>query len=316
MKPRKKTVTRQLLDDARKFFASKYQNDVTKRAFVKNYKRFIDYCRSVHDAKTKDDCKNCIQNYADHLISKGYSPSTIHSYLSPVVLYHEMSLTDIKKPKRTTAHYKRGRSDNGKKQRSDNDINNPKFAKSVTLQRCLGLRRSELMRLKGGDLRCDESGKLCVYTKGKGGKVQLQRILPTDIDLVKSFFDGRASGELIFDREEFKNKIDYHRMRSDRAKSAYRYYLEKCKSKEGREELEKEVRLRYEKTKINPKTGKPMLLKERLDGYYYLRGENKKLAIENGLPLRYDRLCLMAVSEFHLAHHRLDVTVESYLNVK
>ncbi|MBR4296311.1 MAG: hypothetical protein IKT56_05715 [Clostridia bacterium] len=316
MKPRKKTITRQLLDDARNYFNSKYENDETKRAFVKNYKKFIDYCRSVHDAKNKDDCKNFIQSYADHLINNSYTASTIHSYLSPVVLYHGMSLNDVKKPKRTTAHYKRGRSDNGKKQRSDNDINNPKFAKSVTLQRCLGLRRSELMRLRGGDLRYDESGKPCVYTKGKGGKVQYQRILPMDLELVRSYFEGKATGKLIFAPDEFKNKIDYHRLRSDQAKRAYNYYLEKCKTGEGREQLEEEVRLRYEKTKINSKTGKPMLLKENLTGYYYLRGENKKMAIENGLPLRYDRLCLMAVSEFHLAHHRLDVTVESYLNVK
>ena len=186
MRPRKKTIMRQLLDDARIFLNSKYQNDVTKRAFVKNYKKFIDYCRNFHDSKTKEDCKKHIQSYADHLISKGYSASTIHSYLSPVVLYHGMSLSDIKKPKRATARYKRGRSDNGKKQRSDNDINNPKFARSVALQKCLGLRRSELMRLRGGDFRYDESGKPCVYTKGKGGKVQYQLILPPDLEFVKS----------------------------------------------------------------------------------------------------------------------------------
>ena len=56
-----------------------------------------------------------------------------------------------------------------------------------------------------------------------------------------------------------------------------------------------------------------MLFKEHLiNGNYFLRGENKKLAIKKGLPTKYDKLCLMAVSVFHLAHFRNDTTVFSY----
>ncbi len=45
----------------------------------------------------------------------------------------------------------------------------------------------------------------------------------------------------------------------------------------------------------------------------YNLGENKKLAIQKGLPTEYNRLALMAVSVFHLSHWRLDVTVSNYL---
>jgi hypothetical protein len=48
-------------------------------------------------------------------------------------------------------------------------------------------------------------------------------------------------------------------------------------------------------------------------GTYKLKGNNKKLAVENNLPTEYDKLALMAVSVFHLSHWRNDVTVASYM---
>ena len=44
-----------------------------------------------------------------------------------------------------------------------------------------------------------------------------------------------------------------------------------------------------------------------------LRGHNRKLAQQHGLPVWYDRLALLAVSIFHLSHWRHDVTVANYL---
>ena len=314
MKQRKKTVTRQMLDDARKFF-DKYDNNVTRRAFVSNYKRFIDYCRTEFDCRTKEECCQHIQEYADNLVGRGLSASTVHSYLAPVGLFHSVPLDGIKKPKRVTAQYKRSRSDNGKAQRSDNDISNPKYARTVEFQMCVGIRRAELKRLKGRDFGYDGSGyPVVIVEKGKGGRRQEQRLLPEDVEFVKSYFRDKDPDELIFSPEEFKNKIDYHHLRALQAQRAYDYYAFLCQTKEGREQLEQEVRLRYETTKINKKTGKPALFKEHLiRGNYYLRGENRKLAKLKGLPTKYDKLCLMAVSVFHLAHFRNDTTVFSYI---
>ena len=93
------------------------------------------------------------------------------------------------------------------------------------------------------------------------------------------------------------------------------YYEFLCQTKEGREQLEKEVRLRYETTKINKKTGKPALFKESLvHGMYHLRGETRKKAKKMGKPIKYDKLCLLSVSLFQLSHFRNDVTV-TYLQV-
>ena len=98
-RPFRPSHTRKLRDRSAAFFA-KYDNNVTRRAFINNYDKFIVFCRTFYDCKTKDECKNHIDDYVDYLKQKGLSPSTIHAYLSPVVLYHGMTLGDIEIPQK------------------------------------------------------------------------------------------------------------------------------------------------------------------------------------------------------------------------
>ena len=111
----------------------------------------------------------------------------------------------------------------------------------------------------------------------------------------------------MFSRAEMRNEIDLHALRAIQARRAYDHYCKRIEQ-EGREKLKKEIQARWEKY-----SGKPWnesLIREKP---YFIRGENKKLAKEHGLPLVYDRLALMAVSVFHLSHWRLDVTVSNYM---
>ena len=50
----------------------------------------------------------------------------------------------------------------------------------------------------------------------------------------------------------------------------------------------------------------------RINSPYICRGSIRRNMMQNGRPIRYDRLALMAVSVFHLAHWRADVTVAHY----
>lgn len=311
---RGKTASQLLYEEAKHFFVH-YSNDGTRNTYQKNYRRFIAYCRTTHKCTTKEDCASHIADYSAYLQSSGYSPSTIHTYLASVARYHGINLCKIEKPKRKTSAYTRGRSNNGKAQRSDNDLSNPIYAHTVDFQMRVGIRRAELMRLTGNDLCRDESGKLCVRVRrGKGGKMQLQRILPADIPFVKGYFTEKEPTERIFDRAEFRNKIPYHYLRAKQAQRAYAYYKKIVQTSAGRKQLEREIRRRWNTYNLNPRTGKPKRLNPKLlCGTYFLRGENKQLAIRNDLPTRYDRLTLTAVSIFHLSHWRNDVTVESYL---
>ena len=56
-KSKKMTITKKLCEESRPFF-SKYENNVTRSAFVKNYRKFIEFCRSEHNCKTTEECKN------------------------------------------------------------------------------------------------------------------------------------------------------------------------------------------------------------------------------------------------------------------
>ena len=223
-------------------------------------------------------------------------------------------MKEIQKDIRCTADYKRGRTNNDRKQRSDNDFNNPKFKRSVEFQRKVGIRRAELEKLTGDDFVIDESGHFCVRVKcGKGGKKQLQRILPQDYEFIKKYFEGKKPNERIFGANELNNRQSYHTLRALNAQRCYKYYLDVISTDEGKENLIEELKARFAVTDDDGKIKHKKFKYELIDGTYKLRGKNKELALANDLPIEYDKLALMAVSVFHLSHWRNDVTVASYM---
>ena len=309
---REKTESRKLFEDARDHF-KRYENNKTRQIYTFTYRKFIDYCRQEHKAKTKEDCECHIKEYIDFLKNKGVTASTLHTYLASICVYHNIPMSKFDKPRRYTSEYRRGRADNDRLKRNDNNLDNEKYKRLVEFQKCVGIRRNELKNLRGCDFVYDESGNPCVTVKkGKGGKKQYQRILPCDIDFIKSYFDG--SEDFIFSKNEMRNKLPLHYLRAKFAQRSYAHYLKLAEDPKTRAKLESELRARWNKYNTNPKTGKPKRLPSRLiDGYYYLRGKPRQFATENKLPLKYDKLALLCVSVFSLSHWRNDITVLSYL---
>ena len=142
---KRKSITRVLFDDAREYF-SKYDNDETRKAYIKNYKKYIKYCRDNFDCKSKEECALYIQGYSNHLQKQGYTASTIHAYLASVCNYHGVNMDKIKKPIRHTSEFSRGRG-GYKSSALSGDFDNPQFSKIVRFQSLCGARRSELKRL-------------------------------------------------------------------------------------------------------------------------------------------------------------------------
>ena len=311
---RQKTVSRKMFEDARDYFR-KYENNKTRQIYTFAYRKFIDYCRKNHYSKTKEDCEKHINDYIDYLKNKGVTASTLHTYLAAICVYHDVSMKNFEKPKRTTSAYRRGRVNNGKMIRSDNTIENPKYTRLVEFQRCVGIRRNELKNLRHNDFVYDESGNACVLVrKGKGGKRQLQRILPDDVEFVKSYFDGTDNN--VFAKDELKNKLSLHYLRAKFAQRSYEYYLKLTQNPATKAKLEREVRARWDKYNINQRTGKPKYLPKKLiNGNYHLRGKSRQFAVKNNLPTSYNKLALLATSMFSLSHFRNDVTLASYLLV-
>lgn len=251
-----------------------------------------------------------IQAYGDHLSDQGMTSSTVHTYLAACCVAAGVQLAEIRKPKRITSSNIRSR-ETGKNPRAETEAESGRYDDLIAFQEMVGVRRAELARLTGADLVTDESGHTCVLVKkGKGGKAQLQRILPEHEDFVRSYFDG--STKRIFSIYTMKNHLDLHALRAKHAQAAYRYYT--GLDDQGREQLRKELAERYIAAAKNPdKVGAWLRDLDKDGGLYRLRGGSRRLAIRAGLPLEYDRLALMAVSVFHLSHWRLDVTVSNYM---
>ena len=316
----RKSITRILFDEARDFF-QKYPNDETRKSYIKNYKKYIQFCRDNFNCKTKEECALHIQEYSNHLQKKfHYTASTIHTYLACVCLYHDICLTEISKPKRHVSDYTRGRGGN-KNSAISGDYSNPKYARIIKAASLIGIRRSELKRLKKSDLILDGPYPMVIVKRGKGGKKNHhQRIICSDDELqfLKDCFKGNPD-DYVFERWELANKLNFHYLRAKAAQRAYNYFQNRIDSEGEKyvEELTNQIKEYWFSHNIDIKTGKPKPFPyDDLYGNYYLRGKVRQFAIDNGLSLVYDKLSLRATSCFILSHWRNDTTILSYLLVK
>lgn len=275
--------------------------------------------------KGKNRAREALQDYQRYL-SVEYrkanggklSPATVHTYLAYACTALGVSMAEIKKEARTADTITRSRRSSGtQNSRGDREAKSPRFERLVTFQNAVGLRRGELEALTPADLVRDESGYICIHVKGgKGGKEQLQRILPTHEAIVTEIMS--AGGNTVFSEEEMKNKIDLHGMRAMHGMECYRYYASRLESDPAyKEQLRHELRARYFAFNKKPTAQHRHKFEKDITNEtpYRLRRNEKNYAIaeRDGKPVIYNRLALMAVSVLHLSHWRLDVTVTNYV---
>lgn len=295
----------------------------TKRTYKAAIKRFCTWTKN--NGYTREavlgEPQRYLQSYADSLRERGLSAATIHTYIAPCCKGLNTPMQHISKPDRAVGAITRSRG--GKNPRGRKDAEKPEYARLVAFQEVVGLRRAELAHLQGKDLQKRDGVLYVVVRQGKGGKEQWQKILPRDAGTVTETFKGIGKDERVFSVDEMKNRIDLHGMRAAHARQTYDYYLTRIKQEPGyREQLREDLK-DYFKTHHDP-DGKLdqaaynrfCLDMNRNQGIYQMRGEAKKLAEANDRPTVYDRIGLMAVSVFHLAHWRLDVTITNYLSYK
>lgn len=306
------------------------QNNKTGRSYKKHLKSFARWAKEQGYKSPEDITREVIQEYEESLESdsKQYSAATIHSYLTPVCRAAGVNMSLIRKPRRTAGTITRGRdynangqpiSQNEKGRREESD---PRYARLMTLQKAVGIRRAELGRLTGSDLIRRGNGWYVVVERGKGGKRQEQLILPKDVESVRSIFDGVGADQKVFSEAEMKNHINLHGARAAHGKECYQYYLSLITTRPGAaDRLRAALLQRWEKGHERLREGDPEAWKRQRNRFisdlddrpYLIRGENLEKARALGLPDTYNRLALMAVSVFHLSHWRLDVTVTNYL---
>lgn len=288
----------------------------TENQYKKHALKFAEYCKSTYRCKTLEECKEHIQDYSNYLTASGKTPSTTHTYLAGICRVLDVPLEDINKPTRVVAENTRSRGIKAVEERKD--AGREASPRLYDFAQIAGIRRNEYLHLRPDDLIKDDFGNPCILVrKGKGGKRQLQRILPDELELVKAVFDHPAVGNHLFSKEEMDNKIDLHHLRALRAQRMYQYYLSRIQNEKCYlEQLIAEIRHTWEQDdrKRIDNGYRPKRWRDcKVNGNYVLRGHNRELAQKHGLPVSYDRLALLAVSIYHLAHWRHNVTVANYL---
>lgn len=287
------------------------KNNNTRKSQIRGIKDFASWCKKelgIKKLTEKDDFREILQKYSNSLQAKDYTAGTIHTKLASPCKALGVKMSEITKPKRTQSTLVRGRSQSDRGAKEENMV---KYRESVELEKCLGLRRSELSNLRKEDLIW-VGNRLCVKVIGKGGKMQYQRILPGKEKEVMKIFAKAAPGGLVLPKSSTRNHIDYHTMRAFVARESYDYYLDKIKSGK-EEEIKRDLIEYYKMLHRNPEGAKKWLESSIDGGMYKLRGENKKRAEKMGYPVIYNRLALLATSVHHLSHWRLDVTVTNYM---
>ena len=306
------------------------ENNNTETLYKKRIKIFVKWAKEQGCKRPEDITKDVVQAYEQVLETapEGYAPATIHTYLSPVCAAAGVSMREIRKPKRTAGAITRGRdraadgtrldrNPDGKRQEGQQ-----KYARVVALQRVTGIRRAELGKLKGSDLIRKGNSWYVRVRRGKGGKEQLQFILPKDVETVRQIFEGVGPEDNVFSKEEMSNKINLHGLRAKHSKDCYGYYTGLLERRPEYADKLRAILLRrwddgHEKLKeADPRAWKAQrerFVRDMDDRPYKLRGENLRKARALGLPEEYNRLALMCVSVLHLSHWRLDVTTTNYL---
>lgn len=304
--------------------------NATQKTYRRGISDFCDWAKGQGlnsrkmDSMASESLRDTIQRYERYLADKYESPNTIHTRLAPICKAFRIPMKQIDKPQRSAATITRGR-DATKSQRGQTDALADKYARVVAFQKAVGLRRSELEKLQGKNLTRDNQGFLCVeVVSGKGGRYQLQRVLPQNEDTVLRTFDGIQADQRVFSRWEVRNNINFHSIRAEAARAAYRYYAERIAADPTyREKLKAELLQRFaqDNRKLRQRSPKEYEAKQarflydltRGGGKYELRGDNKARAIQAGRETVLDRTALMAASVYHLAHGRTDVAATHYM---
>ena len=306
-------------------------DDETIKCYKKNIDRFCEWAKSAYHIRLQRDIakhsdvdtpQKLVQKYEKYLENdypKKLSPSSIHTYLAPVCKAFGIDMAAIQKPRRNALSITKCRNDK-KNERGSREAADPKNARLMQLAACIAIRRTEYGKMQAISLKKDVCGHDCIEIKGKGGKTQLQRILDTDLPLVRAAFAGKDAKQKIFNEEDLKNHISLHTLRAAHARECYQYYKSICQNG-GREKLMTELLAYFDSYHVGDPQSKRFQKQRELfinemekgNGRYQIRGDNVVRARMLGRPLDYDRVALLCVNVFHLAHWRNNVGIQHYM---
>lgn len=130
-------------------------------------------------------------------------------------------ISDYDKPKCYTSEFTRGT-----KPAKNDAYNEVRAKKALDTNSIIGVRRSELGRIKVSDIDFISPDYAEIHTIGKGGKHNTNVLFTTeDVAKLKTYVDdaiGKGQAYLLT-KEEMQNDADLHSMRAKKAKAVYEH---------------------------------------------------------------------------------------------
>lgn len=270
--------------------------------------------------RTLDEARQYVEQFLQASIAAGKSAYTISLQAAALAKLYQCKCTDfeIDLPRRERSNLKRSR---GEKIR-DKNFNEDLHQDLVRFCRCTGLRRSELLQIRGEDLRMIDGKYYLEVTRGtKGGRPRTSPIVGTDeeiqavVEQLQTAGAGKAYPYVSTDADIHSYRADYAARiynAKKRPLSDYRnerlimfksrvidvYVSQGCRRDPFRRP---EIYLPYRKP-----DGSPAYVPGYKDvpAAYYCQKDLKKTV--------YDRLALLEVSQA-LGHNRESVVPDHYL---
>lgn len=287
-------------------YRKKIFSSCTLESYLKSVTIFQKFCQETLGTAriTLEQAAAQVQAFIEWRIKKGHSANTIHNRLSAVCKALGLCLCDFRKPIRHYSDISRGI-----KPAENENYNKRKGAKALAINQLIGVRRSELGRIKLTDIRFISPSRAEVYTKGKGGKRNMNLLFTAeDVAALKQYVDEAAKKGQVYllTKEEMKNDANLHAARAERAKAVY---ASVCADLAAHPEHCKWYLIEIVKVFCN--AGK--VLKEDLDKPYRCRSKNRQKLMKRGKETVFNRLAVMFVSCCVTNHFRSSTTVNFYL---
>lgn len=187
----------------------------TYENYFKEGCRYMKWARAEHGCVSVADAKQYAQEYIQHQIDRGMSPSTVKTRAAALgKIYQDSVLAKMTTPDRQRAEITRSRDAVAR----DAHFSESRNAGFIEFCRSTGLRRHELAKLTCEQL-VERDGRLWIEdVKGKGGKVRDVPVTGNQ-ELVKQMMSGEGK---VFEKG-LPNYADIHSYRAD---YACRVYLE------------------------------------------------------------------------------------------
>lgn len=240
-----------------------------------------------------------VQPYLNSLTERGLTPQSVNTTASALAKALHGHSFHYEKERRSSANVKKSRTMKtpGKE--------NPAWE----LNKIIGLRRSDLKRLRVNNIHMRNNRIEIEIDKCKGGKTNIQVIYQKDqqekiLEYVHA--RGLTGNELLFSSDMFGKNVDFQYTRRMAAQECYKDVVKAMQEDPTmREYYQDDIK------RIFRESNKP--LRENLDSPIYLRGAKREQALANGTDVMFDRTAAMVVSLYLLSHFRTNVTIDNYL---